>query len=276
MLTDYINPRKLLPALDKIDAETPSHSMDRKTKMRRVFYTVIAISIALLLVEYLKMNSVFRSTIYYLEGLALIPTGPDSLRNSQYYNLFSYMWWTLWQFIAYVLVPYIFIKLVLKEKFADFGWRWGDTHGHTVGYLVLLTPMLIGVVAVSFSHQFSSFYPMYRSADRSWFDLITWEFLYIAQFICVEFFFRGFILQSLRPALGSGAIFVMLVPYMMIHFTKPMFESVVAFAFGIFAAILALQSRSIWGGVIVHVFIALLMDTMALTQRGAMPVSFWP
>ena len=57
MLTDYINPRKLLSALDAIDAEAPSHSMlDQKTKIKKIFYTIIAISVALLLIKYLKIN----------------------------------------------------------------------------------------------------------------------------------------------------------------------------------------------------------------------------
>ena len=137
--------------------------------------------------------------------------------------------------------------------------------------------MVIGTLISSFASHFTDYYPMYGSAGRSWFDYIAWEFvIYLPQFIWVEFFFRGFLLRALQPAIGAGAILVMVVPYTMIHFPKPMFESLVALSFGLIAGALALRSRSIWGGVIIHVFIAFSMDTMALINTNRIPVNFWP
>ena len=276
MLSDYLKPSSLLRALDDLNTQAPSHNMDKHAALRRIVYTLTAIALSLVLVEYFKHSSSFRSTIKFFEILGILPSEEESLLNSHYSKLLSYAWWSLWQFIAYIFVPMIFIKCILKDKISNYGWRWADTSSHWQGYSVVLFLMLIGVVVVSFSRTFSNFYPMYRLADRSWFDLLAWEFLYISQFICVEFFFRGFILHALRPAIGASSVFVMCVPYMMIHFTKPMFESFVAFGFGLFAAILALRSRSIWGGVLVHVCIALLMDIMAIIQRDSLPGNFWP
>jgi len=81
---------------------------------------------------------------------------------------------------------------------------------------------------------------------------LAWGFLYLVQFVCLEFFFRGFMLNALRPALGANAVFVMCVPYTMIHFPKLWPEAAGAMAFGLFLGLLALRSRSIWGGVAVH------------------------
>jgi hypothetical protein len=39
---------------------------------------------------------------------------------------------------------------------------------------------------------------------------------------------------------------------------------------------LALRTRSIWGGVLVHVSIALSMDLLALLQTRGLPVRWWP
>ena len=46
--------------------------------------------------------------------------------------------------------------------------------------------------------------------------------------------------------------------------------------FGLFLGILALRSRSIWGGAAVHMTVALSMDMLSLMQRGRLPVQWWP
>ena len=92
----------------------------------------------------------------------------------------------------------------------------------------------------------------------------------------LEFFFRGFLLHACRPAFGANAVFVMCVPYLMIHFAKPWPEATGAILFGLFLGILALRSRSIWGGAAVHMTVALSMDMLALMQRGQLPAHWWP
>jgi len=46
--------------------------------------------------------------------------------------------------------------------------------------------------------------------------------------------------------------------------------------FGLFLGILALRSRSIWGGVTVHTGVALSMDIAALLQKGTLPICWLP
>jgi membrane protease YdiL (CAAX protease family) len=65
------------------------------------------------------------------------------------------------------------------------------------------------------------------------------------------------------------------LPYLMLHFPKLWPESFGAILFGFFLGVLALLSRSIWGGVGVHVGIALTMDIAALLQTRGLPDSFW-
>jgi membrane protease YdiL (CAAX protease family) len=101
-----------------------------------------------------------------------------------------------------------------------------------------------------------------------------WEALYAAQFLALEFFFRGFLLQGLRRALGANAIFVMLVPYCMIHFGKPLPETLGAIGAGLILGTLAMRTRSIWGGVLIHVGVATTMDVLAL--RGCPPFGGGP
>jgi membrane protease YdiL (CAAX protease family) len=99
--------------------------------------------------------------------------------------------------------------------------------------------------------------------------------MYIAQFFGLEVFFRGFWLSGLRHTLGSGAIFAMVVPYCMIHHGKPYLEAAGAVVAGIALGSLAMRTRSIYSGFLVHITVALLMDFTALANRDALPQSFW-
>jgi membrane protease YdiL (CAAX protease family) len=62
----------------------------------------------------------------------------------------------------------------------------------------------------------------------------------------------------------------------MIHFTKPWLEATGAILFGLFLGVLALRTRTIWGGVLVHVSIAFSMDLAALLQTKGVPHQWWP
>ena len=67
-------------------------------------------------------------------------------------------------------------------------------------YVVLFLCVLPAVLYASTTTAFRHTYPFYRLANRSTFDLWGWECLYAAQFLSLEFFFRGFILKALRRA----------------------------------------------------------------------------
>jgi len=200
----------------------------------------------------------------------------QKLSNAGLLQLASYSWWTFWHIVGYVLIPFIIIKYHLKTSFTDMGWRWADTGKHWSGYVLLISPILLFIFLVSFRGDFLNHYPFYKQAQRSWFDFVTWEMLYLTQFLCLEFFFRGFMLNALRPAIGANAIWVMCVPYLMIHFPKLWLEATGAILFGLFLGILALRSRSIWGGFLVHAGIAVTMDVASLMQQNKLPDTFWP
>ena len=92
----------------------------------------------------------------------------------------------------------------------------------------------------------------------------------------MEFFFRGWWLKAGKRAMGSHAIFVMVVPYVMIHFGKPMIETVGAVIAGVVLGTLAMKTRSIWSGFLIHVSVAISMDLAALLQTRGLPSQFWP
>lgn len=277
-MLNYLKPQNIVNVLDEIDQQAPSYSLDRKASLRRVFAVLACVSVSLLLIHYLKFSYVMLALLKDIS----VSQGESAnylankLRSTGFAELAGYLWWTFWHVIGYVLLPFIVIKAVLKQRFSDFGWRFNDTAQHWKGYVLLITPILFFIFLVSFREDFLQHYPFYDQAGRSWFDFFAWEFLYLAQFVCLEFFFRGFIVQALRPAIGANAVWVMCVPYLMIHFPKLWPEATGAILFGLFLGILALRSRSIWGGFFVHAGIAVSMDLASLFKQGKIPSVFWP
>jgi membrane protease YdiL (CAAX protease family) len=86
----------------------------------------------------------------------------------------------------------------------------------------------------------------------------------------LEFFFRGFLIFALARYIGSLAIFVMIVPYAMIHFGKPFAECLGSVIAGIALGTIALRTGSIYGGVFVHCGVAWSMDLFAMSQNGSL------
>lgn len=204
-----------------------------------------------------------------------VPAWQNALREHEYRRLLQLSWWCLAHIVFCLLIPICFVVYYLRRPLREFGWQWGQVHRHWSDYALLTAPILLLIAMASFRADFTKEYPFYSAADRSWLDLLAWWTLYIIQFIGVEFLFRGFLLNGLRPRLGSLSIAIMCIPYMMIHFPKLWLEATGAIFFGFFLGILALRSRSIWGGVLVHVIIALSMDTAALIQTDRLPVSLF-
>jgi membrane protease YdiL (CAAX protease family) len=166
------------------------------------------------------------------------------------------------------------VLLLPGEHLADYGLRLRGVGRHLWIYVVLYLAVLPLIVLVSFKDDFQNYYPFLKHAGRdawSWRVLLVWELLYAGQFLALEFFFRGFLLQSLRRQLGVYAIFAAVVPYCMIHYGKPFLEANAAIVAGIVLGTLALRTRSIWCGFLVHVSVAISMDLTALIQKGDLP-----
>jgi membrane protease YdiL (CAAX protease family) len=170
---------------------------------------------------------------------------------------------------GYMVIPMIVLACLPGQRIRDYHVSLRGFFHHLWIYAALFALVLPAVIYASTTAAFRETYPFYRIANRSYTDLALWELLYAAQFLSLEFFFRGFVLHGLRRALGANAIFVMLVPYCMIHYGKPLPETLGAIGAGLILGTLAMRTRSIWGGVLIHVGVAASMDVLAL--RGCPP-----
>lgn len=217
----------------------------------RPVIVLVTVCLSLTMQEYWGQHDDFRRLFPYEPG-------------DEYYNLKSFAWWVGWRFVGYVLMPIAAIMLMRGERVRDYYVSPRGFWKHLWIYAVLFLGVLPAVWLASKTEGFQGTYPFYKWANRSAFDFWTWEAMYAIQFLSLEFFFRGFMLQGLRDSLGSKAIFVMVVPYCMIHYGKPMPETLGAIFAGLILGTLAMRTRSIWGGVVIHVSVAVTMDWLAV------------
>lgn len=192
-----------------------------------------------------------------------------------FYNLLSLAHWVAFCVVGYVLIPAAYL-LLTKRRVRDCNLEFAGFFQHVKLYLALFAVMVPIVVWASTWQSHHSIYPFYRDSGRSWADLIAWQGLYFVQFCALEFYFRGFLLEGLRRWVGYAAVFVMLFPYCMIHFFGKTFpESMASLVAGVVLGTLAMKYRSIWGGALLHWFIAGSMDWLVLWQRGKLPTRLW-
>ncbi len=194
----------------------------------------------------------------------------------KYGELYTYGWWAFTRCAGYIVFPMVAWKIIFpKDSLMDMGLRVRGFWRHAWIYGLCLLVVLPAMYIVSSAPDFGTYYPFYKQSSRSWFDFLCWESMYFAQFFALEVFFRGFWLSGLRTTLGSGAIFAMCVPYCMIHYGKPYLEAAGAVVAGIALGSLAMRTKSIYSGFLVHITVALSMDLLALAHRNALPHQFW-
>jgi membrane protease YdiL (CAAX protease family) len=185
-----------------------------------------------------------------------------------YPSLHPHVWWALFKLFNYGLLPVLCIKLVLKQRVRDFGVRWVENRRIIAIYASMLLVIAPFVIYASTTHAFLRTYPKYDDAGESIAQLVIWELAYGLQFLMLEFFFRGFLIFSLARYIGGLAVFVMVVPYAMIHLGKPLAECLGSIIAGTVLGTIALRTGSIWGGVAVHCAVAWSMDLLALARTG--------
>ena len=180
------------------------------------------------------------------------------------------MFWAVGRVFGYVVVPLIVIKVFLRAPIGSFGLRLKGILPHIKIYALMLAGIAPLVVLVSFSKAFQHKYPFYdlRAGEPWWPNFVLWELLYAMQFAALEFFFRGFMVHGTKQRLGYASVWLMMVPYMMIHFGKPLPECVGSIIAGFVLGTLSLKSNSVWWGVAIHVAVAWGMDLLSLWHRG--------
>jgi hypothetical protein len=133
-------------------------------------------------------------------------------------------------------------------------------------YLLMLAIMVPLIAAASTQPDFLAMYPKLKNISdlpahyrNGWYQLL-YELSYGSDFFSIELFFRGFLVLSFAKWAGKNAILPMAVFYCTIHFGKPLGECISSFFGGLLLGIVTFHTRRIFGGLIVHLGIAWLME----------------
>jgi membrane protease YdiL (CAAX protease family) len=133
-------------------------------------------------------------------------------------------------------------------------------------YFVLLALMLPLLLAAGAQADFQTVYPRATRiniprSDPHWLSgTLAYESAYSLDYVMTEFFFRGFLIIPFARIIGPRAILPMCAFYVSVHFDKPLGECISSFFGGLILGVLAYRTKSIYGGVIVHLGIALGME----------------
>ncbi len=125
----------------------------------------------------------------------------------------------------------------------------------------VMVPILFSVV---WSGDFLGKYPLLSDAARDPRLFVAYELAYAGYFVAWEFFFRGFMTFGLERTLGVWTVFVQTLPFAVMHFGKPDLEAMSSVVGGIALGWLALRTRSIWYGVLLHAGVAVTLDLMVV------------
>ncbi len=189
----------------------------------------------------------------------------------------SQIWISASCVILMIIVPIIYLVLFPSSHSGDtagsqgpirhvWGLGAGTARKHLPLYGLMMTVMLPLIWLAAGTASFNELYPFYKPQSVEFW--LLFEVIYLTQFVCIEFFFRGPLLFRLESRIGSAAIGAMVVPYALIHIYKPMPEALGSIVAGLLLGYLALKARTIWLGVALHCGVALTMDVFAMIRSG--------
>lgn len=193
----------------------------------------------------------------------------SQLVQGNHYHFYSFLYWALATIFFFMVVPVCVIKFLFRERLSDYGLKSGQIFGYWKTYALGFAFLFPFLLIASYSHQFKITYPFFVPPISEFvpYYLIA-EVLYVVTFFSLEFFFRGFMVLGLKKDLGLYSVFVMTIPYCMIHFAKPLPECIGSIFAGIFLGLMSYKTQSVWMGAVLHSVVALSMNWLSLWHRG--------
>lgn len=183
----------------------------------------------------------------------------NRLQNA-YWNQIIY-----WPFkLIVVSTVLLIIWKLTKEKQPFYGVSTKDFSFKP--YLVMLLIMVPLVAAASTQPDFLAMYPKLKSISflkdqhNNGLYKLLYELSYGSDFVSIELFFRGFLILAFAKWMGKDAILPMACFYCTIHFGKPLGECISSFFGGLILGVVIYHTRTIFGGLMVHLGIAWMME----------------
>lgn len=173
-------------------------------------------------------------------------------------------------------LPLLVVAWFFEKRRENFGVN-ADNVDLRPYWQVLLAVLPIVLIA-SFEESFRNYYPVYKRYQvtdaanptdlPAWLFALGYEFAYGMDFFNVEFVFRGVLVIGVSQVIGKEAILPMVSVYCFLHFGKPLGECISSIFGGYILGVVAFYTRNIWGGVMVHIGLAWMMEAAAYVQKA--------
>ena len=214
--------------------------------------------------------SIDRSVYFYHELKEVVPW--QALRFV--YNCIANLSSAVFMMLPMFLFKYIFDR---KEDFGLYGLKFKRVD-FTPYWIMLAVMAPVMYAAFELFPDIANYYPTYRKIGGQRFAdfynisetlaIAIYETFYVSDFIFTELFFRGVLILGFVKLIGKNAVIPMAAAYCILHFGKPMTETISSIFGGYILGIIAMYSRNIWGGVFIHGGIALVMDLIGIVKMN--------
>lgn len=160
--------------------------------------------------------------------------------------------------LCFLVLPALTLRLLRRHPLAYFGA--GRPRAVLGSFLFGIAAVFTGAFLVAHLSSFRAAYGLGLSPALC--------VSVVVGLLCLEFFFRGFLLLPLFERFGWPAAVISTVPYVLIHLDKPTIELVGAIPFGLWLSALAVRSGSIIYGVVLHSVLALAVQLFTAAGGG--------
>jgi membrane protease YdiL (CAAX protease family) len=161
-------------------------------------------------------------------------------------------------FVLLGLIPLLIVKLIFRERLADYGVTLGNRKRTFMAILFIVPFFIVGGYFSSETPSVQKMYPLNPGAASM---PIIHALSYLAFYLGWEFHFRGFLQLGLRDRLGAAsALWVQVLASTILHIGKPNEELIAAIFAGIFWGILVYRTRSLLAGLAQHFALGISLD----------------
>ena len=159
------------------------------------------------------------------------------------------------------VVPALIIKLVFRERLADYGVQFGDRTRTVRSFLLAAPAFVLAAYLCSRSLVIRDAYPINQNPDMSAGEFGLHACTYLMFYLGWEFHFRGFLQFGLRDKLGAAnALLVQVMASSLLHIGTPCVETYTAILGGILWGLIAFRTRSLLSGLLQHFLLGIALD----------------
>ncbi len=184
--------------------------------------------------------------------------------NNENIDLYEFLYWFISDSIILFGIPVLIIKFLFKEEIKNYGVNFKNLKYGLLTILFSIIIILPVTYIVSLSKEFSNFYPMYQGLNQNIKIFLMYESFLLLFLFAWEFIWRGFMLFGLESKFGWYSIFIQMIPFVILHNGKPALETFSSILGALFLGVLALRTRSIIYGFIIHAAIIISLDIYAI------------